>query len=99
MDINDKLIEHLCFLSRISLSPDEKMRLKDDLSKILSYVETIKKVDVTKVEPMVHSVGEAAPADIFREDKADGNSLPSDKALQNAPQRKGNFFEVPRVIE
>lgn len=96
---DDKLIDHLCFLSRLSLSPDEKKRLKDDMSKILAYVETIKKVDVTKVEPLVHSVGEAASANIYRDDNASHNSLEQNKALQNAPQRRGNFFEVPRVIE
>jgi len=96
---DDKLIDHLCFLSRISLSPDEKTRLKDDLAKILAYVETVKKVDVTGIEPLVHSLGESASTGIFRDDKSERNSLPVDKALQNAPKRKVNFFEVPRVIE
>jgi len=96
---DNKLIEHLYFLSRISLSTDEKKSLKDDLTKILAYVETVKQVDVTKVEPLVHSVGEAASANIYRDDNAGHNSLEQNKALQNAPQRRGNFFEVPRVIE
>lgn len=99
METNDKLIDHLCFLSRISLSTDEKKSLKDDLAKILAYVETVKKVDVTGIEPLVHSGGEAVAAGIFRDDKPERNSLPSDKALQNAPKCRGNFFEVPRVIE
>ncbi|MBI5779393.1 MAG: Asp-tRNA(Asn)/Glu-tRNA(Gln) amidotransferase subunit GatC [Planctomycetes bacterium] len=109
MDINDKLIDHLCFLSRLSLSTGEKNSLKADLSKILAYVETVKQVDVTGIEPMVHpapvhrggvhSGGAAAPAGIFRDDQTRHNSLGNDKALQNAPKRRANFFEVPRVIE
>ena len=96
---DEKLINHLCFLSRMSLSPDEKTRLKDDLAKILAYVDTLKQVDVTNVEPLIHSAGESGPTDIFRDDQASHNSLPPSKALQNAPKSRGNFFEVPRVIE
>ena len=96
---DSKLIDHLCFLSRISLSPDEKKSLKDDLAKILAYVDTVKQVDVTGIEPLVHSGGASTPADIFRADQASRGSLPPDKAPQNAPKRRANFFEVPRVID
>jgi len=131
MKIDDKLIEHLCFLGRLSLSPQDKESLKQDLSKILSYVDSLKEIDVTNIEPLIHSLdekdsrpegrgssaigarrGEVSPlwrktspsgvpeaANIWRDDKASQSSLPPDKALRNAPKRKGNFFEVPRIIE
>ena len=127
MDIDNKLIDHLSFLGRILLKPADKEQLKQDMAKILSYIETLKQVDVTGIEPLVHpapacspeggvsrkadeslqkvgrgwvhSGGEVESSNVFRKDKSERNSLPSDKALQNAPQRRGNFFEVPRVIE
>jgi len=99
MDIDNKLIEHLCFLGRISLAPADKEQLKHDLSKILSYIETLKQVDVTGIEPLVHSVEVGAAGNVWRDDKSGQGSLPADKALQNAPKRRANFFEVPRVIE
>jgi aspartyl-tRNA(Asn)/glutamyl-tRNA(Gln) amidotransferase subunit C len=109
MKIDDKLIEHLCFLGRLSLSPQDKGLLKQDLSKILSYVDSLKEIDVTNIEPLIHSLdekdsrpeGRGSPeaANIWRDDKASQNSLPPDKALRNAPKRKDNFFEVPRIIE
>ncbi|MFH1231002.1 MAG: Asp-tRNA(Asn)/Glu-tRNA(Gln) amidotransferase subunit GatC [Planctomycetota bacterium] len=102
MKIDDKLIEHLCSLARLSLSPQDKESLKQDLSKIFSYVDSLKEIDVTNIEPLIHylddPVGEKY-SNIWRDDKAHQNSLPPDKALRNAPKRKGNFFEVPRVIE
>jgi aspartyl-tRNA(Asn)/glutamyl-tRNA(Gln) amidotransferase subunit C len=131
MDIDNKLIDHLCFLGRISLAPADKEQLKQDLSKILSYIETLKQVDVAGIEPLVHpapacsledipegdvsrmvdeasqkvgrgwvhSLGEVTVSNIFREDQSGHNSLEQNKALQNAPKRRANFFEVPRVIE
>lgn len=115
MKIDDKLIEHLCSLARLSLSPQDKESLKQDLSEILSYVDSLKEIDVTNIEPegtvggqihkgkafsepLVHSLDEEH-SNIWRDDKAHQNSLPPDKALRNAPKRKGNFFEVPRIIE
>jgi len=98
MDIDNKLIDHLCFMSRLQLSEKEKETLKTDLSKILSYVETLKSVDVTGVEPLMHSL-EEEQLNIWRNDDLSNKSLPVDKALQNAPKRRGNFFEVPKVID
>jgi len=98
MKIDDKLIEHLCFLGRLSLPPQDKESLKQDLSKILSYVDSLKEIDVTNIEPLIHSLDEK-DSNIWRDDKASQSSLPPDKALRNAPKRKGNFFEVPRIIE
>jgi aspartyl-tRNA(Asn)/glutamyl-tRNA(Gln) amidotransferase subunit C len=98
MKIDDKLIEHLCSLARLSLPPQDKKSLKQDLSKILSYVDSLKEIDVTNVEPLIHSSDEKY-SNIWRDDKTSRSSLHTDKALQNAPKRKGNFFEVPRVIE
>ncbi|MDI6732808.1 MAG: Asp-tRNA(Asn)/Glu-tRNA(Gln) amidotransferase subunit GatC [Planctomycetota bacterium] len=100
MEINDKLIEHISFLARLSLSDSEKGRLKTDLTEILSYVERLKVIDVSNIEPLVHSLGDKPDSNIWREDRVRSNALfSSEKALQNAPNRRGNFFEVPRVIE
>ncbi|MFH0888467.1 MAG: Asp-tRNA(Asn)/Glu-tRNA(Gln) amidotransferase subunit GatC [Planctomycetota bacterium] len=108
MKIDDKLIEHLCSLARLSVSPQDKESLKQGMSEILAYVDSLKEIDVTNIEPLIHSLDEkhlnlpeltAGQAGIWRDDKAHQNSLTPDKALQNAPKRKGNFFEVPRIIE
>jgi aspartyl-tRNA(Asn)/glutamyl-tRNA(Gln) amidotransferase subunit C len=97
MQIDDKLIEYLYFLARISPAyTEEKERLKQDLSKILSYVEMLNKVDVSNIEPLVHSVENKD--NIWREDRT-GESSGVERALMNAPEKHGSFFKVPRVIE
>lgn len=98
MKIDDKLIEHLCSLARLSVSSKDKESLKQGMSEILAYVDSLKEIDVTDIEPLIHSLDEKH-LNIWRNDKAHQNSLTPDKALQNAPKRKGNFFEVPRIIE
>jgi aspartyl-tRNA(Asn)/glutamyl-tRNA(Gln) amidotransferase subunit C len=47
------------------------------------------------VEPLAHA---AESTDVFRED-APGTPLPSEDALKNAPERTGDFFIVPKIIE
>jgi len=121
MEIDNKLIDHLCLLARLSLSPrcpdesdgvgdtgrsdtknsvgaeTEKESLKKDLSQILSYIETLKTVDVTDIKPLTHST-EGTDGNIWRKDKV-VPGIGADKTLQNAPSQKGNFFDVPKVIE
>ena len=69
-------------------------RMAQELDAILGYIDTVKKVVTDDTEPMTHAVPFACP---LREDVA-GESLAVDEALRNAPQRHGNFFEVPRII-
>ncbi len=95
MHIDDKLVEHLASLARLKLDDKEKASLKKHLEKIISYVDELKELNTTNVEPLAHS-GETG--NVLRDDTV-RPCLPADKALQNAPDKQGNFFRVPRVIE
>jgi len=46
----------------------------------------------------LRSSGRWGSTNVLRDDQP-STSLPSDKALENAPQREGNLFGVPKVIE
>ena len=41
-------IEQIAELARLSLKPDEKIKLKKDLESILAYVDELKKVNTEK---------------------------------------------------
>lgn len=88
-------VEHIASLARLCLSEEEKERFGLQLGSILGYVENLKGVDTADTEALS---GMFAAQNILREDML-SPSLPTDDALRNAPDRAGNFFRVPKIIE
>jgi aspartyl-tRNA(Asn)/glutamyl-tRNA(Gln) amidotransferase subunit C len=90
-------VRRIAVLARLELSPEEEQLFAGQLSAILDYVEQLKALDVSGVEPMTHALaaGDAAP---LRDDEV-RPSLGPDEALANAPEREGTCFRVPRIIE
>lgn len=87
-------VRELALLARLRLSDDEVARMTGDLGAILEYVDALRALDTSDVEPMTHAVPFDCPA------RADETrpSLPLDEALANAPRRDGDFFQVPRIV-
>ena len=81
--------------SRISLTPDEEKKLAAQLGGILGYIEKLKELDVTDVEPTAHAV---PLVNVTRPDEI-RPSLPHDDALRNAPKQAGGLFIVPKIVE
>lgn len=95
MSITKETVKYVANLSRIDLTDNELEELSVQLNDILEFIDKLKKVDIEGVNPTSHIL---SVSNVLREDKA-GNSLTISKVLENAPQKKGNFFVVPRVIE
>jgi aspartyl-tRNA(Asn)/glutamyl-tRNA(Gln) amidotransferase subunit C len=87
-------VREIAALARLRLDDAEVERMTHDLDAILGYVDTIKNLDTSDVEPMTHAVPFDCP---LRED-VPGRHLSVDEALRNAPRREDAFFEVPRII-
>ena len=88
-------IEKVAALAKLRLKEGEKQKLEKDLGNILSYVEQLNQLDTSKVEPTSHVLN---LENVFREDVIKP-WLVRDELLKHAPQAKGKFFEVPKVIE
>jgi len=89
-------IPHIANLARIELTDDEASRFDSQLSQILEYVEKLKELDVSDIEPTAH----AYPVfDVVREDVADDKSFTAEEALSNAPAQAQNQFKVPKVMD
>ncbi len=88
-------IEQIAELARLSLKPEEKEKLRKDLESILSYVEQLKGVPTEQAEPTSHVLN---LENVFRKDEVKPCDIRED-VLKHAPQREGNFFKVPKVIE
>ena len=88
-------VKDVAALARLDLSPEEEELLTQQLDKILHYVEKLSQLDTKDVEPLAH-VGDIVNA--FREDRVT-NQPATEPLLSNAPDREGNFFKVPKIIE
>ena len=86
---------HIARLARLELSESELETMRTQLDAILTYIDRLKALDVTGVEPTSHAV---PLVNVMRDDEV-APSFPQDEMLRNAPDRVGEFFRVPRIIE
>jgi aspartyl-tRNA(Asn)/glutamyl-tRNA(Gln) amidotransferase subunit C len=89
-------IEKLSKLCRIACSDEEKDKLRNNLTKILSYVDQLKQIDTTGVPPCNTVLSELSS--VMREDEV-GETLSRDTFLDNAPAHVGGMIRVPPVIQ
>ena len=82
-------------LSRLELNEEEIEEFTGQLRSILEYVEKMKELDTTGVEPLAHCL---PISNVFREDCIK-ESIGTEKTLANAPQRDGEFFKVPKILD
>jgi aspartyl-tRNA(Asn)/glutamyl-tRNA(Gln) amidotransferase subunit C len=95
MSLTKQEVAWVAHLSRIDLSDEMAEKMAGQLSQVLDYIAQLNEADTANVAPMSHAGG---LANVFRED-APVPSLSPDQALRNAPDRAGDYFRVPRVIE
>ena len=88
-------VKYVAHLARIALTPDEEKKLAAQLGGILGYIEKLKELDVTDVEPTAHAV---PLVNITRADEI-STSLSHDEALRNAPKQANGLFIVPKIVE
>jgi aspartyl-tRNA(Asn)/glutamyl-tRNA(Gln) amidotransferase subunit C len=95
MQVNDALIEKLSRLAMLQFDTEEREKIKADLQKMIGFVDKLKELDTTGVEPLLHMSGEV---NVLREDVA-GGMLTQEEALQQAPLHNEQAFLVPKVIK
>ena len=91
-EINVKYVAHL---ARLALTPDEQVKLGAQLGNILGYIEKLRELDVTGVEPTAHAM---PLVNVTRADEV-RPSLSHEAALRNAPKQAGGLFVVPKIVE
>jgi aspartyl-tRNA(Asn)/glutamyl-tRNA(Gln) amidotransferase subunit C len=94
MEVNDALIDKLATLARLQFEPAEKERLKQDLQKMIAFVEQLQQMDTEGELPVLQM---SSNTDILREDEIK-DTISREDGLRNAPITDGVFFKVPKVI-
>jgi aspartyl-tRNA(Asn)/glutamyl-tRNA(Gln) amidotransferase subunit C len=95
MALTAQEVQWVAHLARLELTEAELETMTRQLSAIVAYVDQLKQVNTDSIEPMAHAL---AIHNVFREDEA-APSLPTADALANAPQRRGDFYSVPAVLD
>jgi aspartyl-tRNA(Asn)/glutamyl-tRNA(Gln) amidotransferase subunit C len=95
MELSRDDVKKVAALARLKVTESEVDSLVHDLGAIIGYVEVLKEVDTTNVEPLVHAV---ELQNVLRPDELK-DSLPRPQALSNAPRTDGKYFLVPAIIE
>ena len=95
MKISEDEVRYVAQLARLRLEENQIHEMSDTLSKILTYMDKLNEVDTSDVSPTSHVVKMDT---VFREDNTH-DSFAQDDALQNAPDRVGAFYRVPKIIE
>ena len=93
--ITEENVKHVAHLARMELTPERLPVLAHQLKDILDFIDKLKEVDITGVLPTSHIL---PIQNVLRNDELK-SSLPSQDALANAPDKQGDFFGVPKVIE
>ena len=88
-------VAYVAHLARLSLTPEEAQKFGAQLGNVLDYIEKLKEIDVTGIEPTAH----AFPLiNVTRPDKI-RPSMSHEEALRNAPAHANGLFMVPKIVE
>jgi aspartyl-tRNA(Asn)/glutamyl-tRNA(Gln) amidotransferase subunit C len=86
-------------LAHLELSDAEVEKFREQLDGILSYIDKLKELDVSGVEPMAQILeARAAPDATLRQDVVRSSDVAS-AILEQAPEAKAPYFRVPKVID
>tara|TARA_B100002052_G_C15603576_1_gene472074 strand:- start:72 stop:377 length:306 start_codon:yes stop_codon:yes gene_type:complete len=93
--VDDKLIANLSRLAKLKFDKETAKKMKSDLSRILTFVESMSNVDTSGIEPLIYLNEEQGQ---LRLDKI-ANEVSQKDALKNAPQKDSDYFKVPTVLK
>lgn len=94
MKITDEIVEHIAHLARLEFIGDEKQEIKQDMEKIINFMDALNSVDTSGVEPLIFMSDEV---NVLREDVA-VETISKDDALKNAPKKDSDYIRIPKVL-
>ena len=95
MAATDFDVKYVAHLARLSLTPEEEQKFGAQLGQVLGYIEKLREVEVSQVEPTAHAV---PLVNVTRPDEV-RPSISNEEALRNAPAKANGLFLVPKIVE
>ena len=88
-------VDHVAMLARLGLTPEERERMREQLSSILEHISRLQEIDTEAIPPTAQVI---TLENVMRDDGA-APSLTTEQALANAPQSEDGMFKVNAVLE
>jgi aspartyl-tRNA(Asn)/glutamyl-tRNA(Gln) amidotransferase subunit C len=95
MKLSLEEVDHVALLARLGLAPDERERMRDQLSSILEHISLLEEIDTEAIPPTAQVI---TLENVMRDDEV-RPSLPVEDVLRNAPRSEDNMFKVNAVLE
>ena len=97
--LNKEEVQHIAKLARLGLTEKEIAKYQKELSSILDYIEKLKEVDVSDVEPTSHPI---KMENVIRKDETRLNGASAgeaEKLLDLMPESKDGFLKVKSILK
>ncbi len=95
MKITEKTIDKLSNLAKLEFNDEEKLKIIDDLGKMIEFVNKLNELDTTGIEPLIYMNQQR---DILRDDKVI-ETISQEEALKNVPVKDSDYIKIPKVLK
>tara|TARA_B100000989_G_C19516290_1_gene461815 strand:- start:268 stop:555 length:288 start_codon:yes stop_codon:yes gene_type:complete len=95
MAIDSSVVKKIANLSKLKFEENQESNLVKELNNILDWVDKLKEVETSNIEPMLSVFNEEM---VMREDKV-FQDFSTEKLLENSSKKDTDFFVVPKVVE
>ena len=95
MEITDKKINEIANLAKLEFNDNEKIKIKNDLKKIVNFFDKLSEVNTENVEPLIYM---SDFKNKLREDLVK-QEISKEDALKNAPDKDSDYFKGPKFIK
>ncbi len=92
--ITDEILDNTLILAKLEMDDNQRMQAKNDMEKMLEYIDRLNELDTEGIDAMSHSFNQV---NCFREDIVT-NEDDTENILSNAPQKENNMFVVPKTF-
>jgi aspartyl-tRNA(Asn)/glutamyl-tRNA(Gln) amidotransferase subunit C len=95
MKVTDEIVDHIAHLARLEFEGEKKNAIREDLERIINFMEKLQEVDTENVEPLIFMSDEV---NRLREDEVEP-MLSQEEVLRNAPKKDSDYFRIPKVLD
>lgn len=95
MEITEETVDHIAHLARLEFEGDKKTAIREDMQRIIQFMDKLREVDTENVEPLIFMTNEV---NNLREDVAI-TTLTQEEVLKNAPKKDSDYFRIPKVLD